>query len=200
MSRSVRVVKVGGSLLDFESLPDRLLQWLQRQTPAAQVLVAGGGQLADVIRQADAVHRIGDELGHWLCVSLMGVTARLLARLVPESQLIEDYDELVDRLATESPRIVFAVESFLRQQEPVLPGAKASRDWRTTSDAIAARLAHSIRADELVLLKSTALPRGISRREAAKKGLIDERFPAVAETLSVRWVNLRAPDHAEATL
>ena len=212
MTRSVRVVKVGGSLLDLESFPERVGQWLQQQSSAAQVLVAGGGQLADVVRQADALHRIGDEFGHWLCVSLMEITARLLARLLPGSQLIEDYNALAAVLDDDlscskaakrdqcNRSIVFAVESYLREHEPIHPGAKATHDWRTTSDAIAARLAVSIGAEELVLLKSTALPPGTSRIDAAKRGLVDERFPSVSESLTVRWVDLRGNDRAEARL
>ena len=256
MSRLVRVVKVGGSLLDLESLPESLTDWLQRQGPATHVLIAGGGPFADVVRQVDRLHRIGEEFGHWFCISLMGLTARLMAELLSGSRLIEDYEELTAALeedrghapngthfvsgaaraaqceptglleipggsrrsatnmslsrakvspmgqppAPTSRSIVFAVESYLRRQEPVHPGPKVIHNWHSTSDAIAARLALSIGAAELVLLKSTALPEGISRADAADLGLVDASFPTVSGTLAVRWVNLRASEPDEAQL
>ena len=51
---SMRIVKLGGSLLDLPRLAERLRAWLAGQPSATTVLVAGGGVLADSIRQATA--------------------------------------------------------------------------------------------------------------------------------------------------
>ena len=116
-------------------------------------------------------------------------------------ELITSYDELRKNVVGGHVQyMVFAVESFLRQQEPQLPGEKVSHDWRTTSDAIAARVATVTRANELVLLKSTPLPPGTSPHTASQQGLVDERFPFVTAGIPIRWVNLRDPDQDETQL
>ena len=46
----IRVVKVGGSLLDLPQLPQKLRMWLAAQSPAHNVLVVGGGPLVEQVR------------------------------------------------------------------------------------------------------------------------------------------------------
>ena len=55
----LRVIKLGGSLLGWPEWPARLHSWLTAQTPAANVLVVGGGALADVVREWDRVRLVG---------------------------------------------------------------------------------------------------------------------------------------------
>ena len=201
MNGSVRVIKIGGSLLSFERLRPAMAQWLDRQKPATDVIVVGGGKLAEVIREMDALHQIGDQTGHWLCVTLMSVSAQLLSQIVPRVRLIDSYETLVHSIEADEPqRIVFVTERFLREHEQTLPGPKCSHDWLTTSDTIAARLAIAISADELVLAKSLSVPPDTTRQHAAQEGFVDARFPLVAGAMRVRWVNLRDPNHTETVL
>ncbi len=51
MTRPVRVIKVGGSLFDWEGLRTKLAAWLAAQSDCQNVLIAGGGKLADAIRR-----------------------------------------------------------------------------------------------------------------------------------------------------
>jgi hypothetical protein len=55
------------------------------------------------------------------------------------------------------------------------PQAKAPLpcDWRTTSDAIATWIAMTLSADEVVLLKSCAVPPGLSIAELSRRSIID---------------------------
>ncbi len=79
------VVKVGGSLLDWPDLPDRLGRFLDRRREAGQrlVVVTGGGPAADWIRDVDRVFAIGDRAAHDLAIRSMDLTARFSRRSWP---------------------------------------------------------------------------------------------------------------------
>jgi len=187
----VRVVKLGGSLLEYPELVPRLRAWLAAQSAAVNVLIVGGGDLVDAIRQADRVHGLGEEASHWLAIRAMSVTAELIARLFPEATLMRHVAEI--DFSVSSPLLVildvhrFLQADFHESHEP-LPCS-----WRVTSDSIAARVAQSLQAAELVLLKSADGPAGLSADELAARGIVDAHFPGVVgDTLPLRLVNLRA--------
>jgi 5-(aminomethyl)-3-furanmethanol phosphate kinase len=194
--RPLRIVKVGGSLLDWPDLPMTLGQWLAAQPPADNVLLAGGGALADVIRQADATHRLGEPTAHQLCVELLGVTARLLHSLLADRAALTTFAELLEtRRAHRLPRcLVLDPCEFLTHQEPAAAGNPLPHTWDVTSDSIAARIAEVLAADELVLLKSREPPQDSSLAALAADDYVDRYFPVAASGFrgKVRMVNLRA--------
>ena len=182
---TLRVVKLGGSLLDWPDLSTAFRKWLAAEPPAASVLVVGGGPLVEAVRALDRVHGMSDEAAHWLAIRTMGVTAAFVAKLCGMP--------LVDSLAgiRDLPECacVLDVERFLREDgagpDPLPAG------WQVTSDSIAARLARVVDATELVLLKSE-LPTDPNDRAAwSREGYVDEHFPIAIAGLKVRAVNLR---------
>jgi 5-(aminomethyl)-3-furanmethanol phosphate kinase len=188
--RPVRVVKVGGSLFDYGAFRLAWNRWLAEQPSAWNVLLAGGGPLADAIRTADRMWGLGEEAAHWLCIDALAVSARLLAAIVSESCLEDSWDGLRQRLAEcESDRpLVFCPVHFLRHVEQRLPGHSLPHNWNVTSDSIAARIATILNADELVLLQSADLP----AHQRPRPPYVDEYFARAAEGLDgVRFVNLR---------
>ncbi|MGD9648012.1 MAG: hypothetical protein AB7U73_20030 [Pirellulales bacterium] len=196
----VRIVKLGGSLLDEPRLPELLRRWLDAQPQAVDVLVAGGGRLVDVVRDLDRVQTLGDERAHWLALRAMSVTAALLRELLSGSAYVEDLNTLVEEIRHGSSRqtIVFDCWQFLRCVEASTPGERLPKSWQATSDSVAARLSvalahHEIAPAELVLLKSTTSACEATLDDAAAAGIVDECFPRQAATLpSVRIVNLRS--------
>jgi 5-(aminomethyl)-3-furanmethanol phosphate kinase len=197
----VRVVKLGGSLLEDADIASRYRRWLQTQRPARNVLVVGGGKLVEVLRRADNTHTIDESLLHWLAIDCMGINSRLVAGLLPEAELVAEWNGLRRRLLQMLPdgksgTLVFDVTGFMRQIEPRLAGARLPHGWTVTSDSIAARVAAGLAAGELVLLKST-LPgeEPLTTRALADVGYVDEHFPTVArEVRMIRCVNLRQFD------
>jgi len=194
VSRSVvRVVKVGGSLLDLPDLADRLRRWLSAQTPAHHVLVTGGGLLVDQIRRWHAIQPLSNVAAHWMCIDAMTVTAHMLHDRLPEIALVENDRLLCQRVGFRDCTI-FGPALWMRHAEPGIAGIRLPASWEVTSDAIAGRLAVALAADELVLLKSS-LPaeptsRGLSTLAAA--GYVDSTLPRLAEELPpYRLVNLR---------
>lgn len=194
----VRVIKLGGSLLDDAELPVKYRRWLAIQKPARNVMVVGGGRLVDTVRQHDRTHDLDHELTHWLAIDCMGINARLMAALLPEAELIHEWNGLRRRLLQmltegKSGTIVFDVTGFMRQIEPRLHGERLPRGWNVTSDSIAARLAFLVAAGELVLLKPT-LPaqEPQNTQRLSDVGYVDEYFPTVARGVrAIRCVNLR---------
>ena len=153
-SAGLHVIKVGGSLLQAEDLPARLLSWLEELSLRRCVLLAGGGGLVDELRRLDKLRPLGDAAAHWAAVSIMDITAWLLASWMQEFDVTSDYAGLQDRLYDATEPIVFAPARFLREVEPKLMGTRLARNWEVTSDSIAVRLATILVAEEVILLKA----------------------------------------------
>jgi aspartokinase-like uncharacterized kinase len=191
MAGSLRIVKLGGSLLDWDQLQPALTGWLGDQPPAKNVLVTGGGRLADQVRHYDQLHNLDPTTTHLAAAMTMSATARLVAALLGGLPLLTTIDELL----TDSPLygcVVFDAYCFLTNEEARADGKSLPHSWQVTSDSIAARLAEVTRAGELVLLKSALPPRGATWSDVVREGLVDSYFPtAVTHVSRVRYVNLR---------
>jgi aspartokinase-like uncharacterized kinase len=198
----IRVVKVGGSLLDLPHLPQRLRAWLAAQPRAHNVIVPGGGPLVEQVRAWHAELAIEETAAHWMCVDLLTVTAHLLHAWMPEIPLVED-DRLLCQRVGEEGATIFGPAPWVRHSEPGLPGTWLPTDWNTTSDSIAGRLAVALRADEFVLLKSD-LPRrkaGLELSALAAVGYIDPILAQMAPELPpTRLVNLRSNPPTQARI
>jgi dihydroneopterin aldolase len=195
----LRIVKVGGSLLDWPPLPRALRTWLDDQPAARNVLICGGGPFTNAIREADRVYALGETTAHWLCVDALAVSARLLASLLGDAPLVDELKP--EALAKECgppaqahhASMIFDPRRFLIELEPLLPGCVLPRNWSATTDSIAARVAESFRAQDLVMLKSADPPAFTSAQDLAAAGYVDLHFPRAAAGIA-RWrcVNLRA--------
>ena len=188
----IRVVKVGGSLLNWPELPRALERWLAAQPPATHALLCGGGSLADAIRQAERNFDLSEEASHWLAVDTLHVTAGLLAALMPRARRVSTLADAQAIVAAAPPvLLLFDPCEFLRADESQASGAALPHSWQATSDSIAARLAEVLPADELILLKSSSPPADDLAALAAA-GYVDAHFPQAARGLGcVRFVNLR---------
>ena len=199
----IRIFKLGGSLLDLDDLAPTLRRWLSSQPTGLNVLVTGGGRWADLIREFDARHGIGDEAAHFLCVDVMSLTARLLASLLGQAMLISRLEELLDDHAPDAAQrpVIFDVKHFIRHEEPRQPGTPLPHGWHVTSDSIAARLAQVTKARELVLLKSMAAPQPATVDGAVSSGFVDRYFSIAAGPVpAIRCVDLRRAGWPESRL
>jgi aspartokinase-like uncharacterized kinase len=187
MSRRRRVIKLGGSLLDWPELPSAFADWLSVQPPAANVVVVGGGTIVESLRTLDRAVSLGGEAAHWLAIRAMSLTAALAADLLSARSLAKTIEEL--QPSAGEALEVLDVEQFMRADaagDDPLPC-----NWQVTSDSIAARVAAMLHAQELVLLKSTLPSEPKQSAALAERGYVDAYFPQAARMLSVRAVNLR---------
>ena len=171
----MRVVKVGGSLFDLPDLSTRLQNWLAANNDLQNILLAGGGNFVDAIRDAQLIHRFDDQTAHRLSIETMSTTAILLSSMLPGAFETVDIDAA---LASESDTIVFRPAIWLRGE------TRLQQSWEVTSDTIAAHLADSIDAEELVLMKSVDF-------DESNDTFTDTCFQKTAQRLSCRFVNLR---------
>ncbi len=189
------VIKVGGSLLDWPALPERLDQFLRALPDANRpVLIVGGGGAVDWVRAMDRAHQLDPSASHYLAIAAMALTARLLVTLMPESELAISVDDLqrcwrVDRTPILDPGTLYGSDQA-STTEP-LP-----ESWSLTSDSIAARIAHHLNARELILLKSIDPPHSDRSPESlVAHGLVDPCFPQASLGLQAVTVhNLRNPN------
>jgi len=183
------VVKLGGSLLDLPGLGRELRGWLDALPTRHVILIVGGGQAADVIRELDRIHHFGEAPAHWLAVRALSLAGRVVAELLPASRFVTALGDCEETWAVDCTPILDPHPVLLGDwsQEGELP-----HRWSVTSDSIAARVARLVGAAELILLKSRAASEGHTWAELAKEGFVDEFFPTVAQQLpAVRVVNFR---------
>ena len=186
-----RVVKLGGSLFALDDLSSRLTHWLSGDIRQPTLLIAGGGDLVDVMRDLDDRFEFDQVELHWRCVRLLRFTFELCLELLPQASAIETNQQLsLWRQECKADSVgVVAIDHFYTSQSSL--GATLPTNWETTTDSIAAAFAIHTHVDELVLLKSCNIPEGIGWKSAAEQGFVDQAFPSVARQLkSIRSVNL----------
>lgn len=195
--RSLAVVKVGGSLYDLPDLGSRLQSWLTQMPESDVLLVPGGGPTANVVRDFDRVHHLGEERAHVLALESLRLNAHFLAMLLHDLKVVALWRMLKsERFRHKGPaRLVLNALTLDAHDHHVNPEAALPCCWGVTSDAIAARAAVVARADHLILLKSVTIPEGMNWEEAGRQGFVDEWFahtvrPALPR-LQVRAVNFR---------
>ena len=189
--RPLTVYKIGGSLFDLPDLPRLIGQVLAQRPANAALLIAGGGAAADVVREWDRVHHLGDEAAHILALEAMDLTASLLARFFPKARLVRSPRQVAGA-ATDGALSILCAGCFIKGVE-AQGTSRLEHTWRVTSDSIGAWTAGVLAASELVLVKSVPLPREMNPTAAAAAGLVDEKFPAFAANLPVlAWVNARS--------
>ena len=180
----IRVIKVGGSLLTWDALPQKLTGWLSEHPPAPNIMIAGGGPWADLLRDAAKRFDLSEPSAHAMCVQAMSVTATLLADLLG-CECERSFDGLSQRVG--NGVLVFDSQTWLLDGE----AQNLPKNWDVTSDSIAARLAMDLQADELVLLKSCD-PDSQDPASLVASEYVDKFFSKIASELpAIRYVNLR---------
>jgi aspartokinase-like uncharacterized kinase len=191
------IVKVGGSLLTLSDLPERLRKMFDAIAADRVMILAGGGIAADVVRRWDEIHRLSVEASHWLAIDSMGLTARLLAEVLPDSRLV------ADRASAHDPSL--PMKTVILDPRPIIEeafrkeGVDLPIGWHCTSDSVAAWIASRWHVDSLVLGKSVDVPTGDRLVGAEQQSDVDACFNSiVVSDLPVCWCNLRSrPESVE---
>ncbi len=197
--RPLRVIKIGGSLLTLRDLPVRFANWLQREPASVNLLLMGGGAEVRRLQSEQSCRGLSMEAAHFCAIDAMhrnGLQfldslryATSLTCPVVDARLVVRH---FSTFSTEQASICLLDLRAWSRENQSLP-----RDWRTTSDSLAAAIAGELGGPELVMFKS-AQPPCFDLPELAASGYVDSVFPEVARGLpTVRFVNLRAEEFPE---
>lgn len=196
MPRPLTVYKLGGSLLDLPDLGERLKAGFETAPKECPVLVVGGGPTADVVRDWDSRHRLGDAAAHRLAIAAMELNARLVRILLSRTGMTVG----LDWRSSDEANVI--VPDMLREIETTGEGPVPEESWEVTSDSLAAWLAGRCRARRLVFLKSVPWPGAMNSsptalsendlRRGAEANLCDSAVPDyLTERTVVEWVDFR---------
>jgi aspartokinase-like uncharacterized kinase len=185
---SPTVIKLGGSLAESRRLPSILK--IVGSARQSCVIVPGGGIFADAVRAAYKKHRLSEVTAHRMALLAMHQSGMMLAsmhtRLVPVETLTG-----IRRALSESRIPVWLPLKLADADE------KISANWRTTSDALAARLAERLGGVPLVVVKSCRVNAADAAAQLAHKGIVDPAFAEIVERSGSPWRVLGAGDEAE---
>lgn len=191
------VLKIGGSLLDLPDLGPRLQRLLEKTATGSVTLVAGGGELVEVIRRWHQQGLTSAAEAHHLAMQALDVTALRLTQLLPRSRLCSSPAAAADAwrdglCAVVQPQRWFERSAGWFSDPPRLPGGLLPESWSVTSDTLSACVAIDLNAEELWLVKSIPAPSSCVWNELAEQGLVDHCFARVAPLIrDIGWVNLR---------
>ncbi len=180
------LIKLGGSLLTSPGLRERLPANLRRLS-ANPILLVGGGGLADIVRQWDAVHGLSTVDSDTLATMTLSISAEFVQSLVPGAAIVNSYDDAAQILRAGGIPIVDVHSTLTAPSVEALP-----QGWHVTSDSMAAVIARAWGLRELVLVKSTSCPAGRTIEQVVAEGLVDAYFPnAVRGGLPIQWCDGR---------
>jgi aspartokinase-like uncharacterized kinase len=163
------VVKIGGSL----SHDPALREWLTRLWEVGGgrvVIVPGGGDFADAVRQYQREWHFDDLAAHNMCLLAMAQYAILMQGVVPELVLASNENRI--RRALRDGRVAVWVPTDLMRTTP-----DTMTHWDVTSDSLAAWLSTSLNAERLMIVKSCEVEANASLEALAAQGVVDRRFP-----------------------
>jgi aspartokinase-like uncharacterized kinase len=186
----IRIIKVGGSLLRNMDSIERVRTWLESEQvsgPKTDVVLTGGGEYADWVRDWDRDCLLGNCISHRLAIDAMSFQLGQFHRLFPNTPIARQLNELTKHLDR-------SCMFFFDPRDWILGLPDVPATWDFTSDSIAACLARSVDASELVLLKSTLPPVGATISDAALLGMVDACFSDSAAGIETVTLTRLSPD------
>jgi 5-(aminomethyl)-3-furanmethanol phosphate kinase len=140
------VIKVGGSLSRGDALEALCRKISHLGEHHRLVVVPGGGQFADQVRNAYRQYNLDETTAHHMALLAMDQYGYLLNQLIAGSSLQADLTS-----ACESAGL--GQVAILLPSHPVFLTDPLPHSWQVTSDAIAAWVAQQTNSQRLILLK-----------------------------------------------
>lgn len=187
-SGSPIVVKLGGSLAEGRRLASVLK--IVGASRRSCVLVPGGGIFADAVRAAYRKHHLAEMTAHRMALLAMHQSGMMLASMHARLDPVETLAGV--RKALSQSRIPVWLPLKLSEGDETI-----SADWRTTSDALAARLAERLGGAPLVLVKSCRVKASDTPAQLVRKKIVDPMFAEIVARAGLSWRVLGVGGDAE---
>ncbi|MCK9396101.1 MAG: uridylate kinase [Methylobacter sp.] len=163
------VIKLGGSLSRSDALVNCLDAVEKNYQGRAAVIVPGGGAFADQVRLAQQYWRFDDNTAHHMALLAMQQMALMFKGLKQDFVIAPTVAAIRDQLGRQ--KIVIWSPDISELDKA---GIRAS--WDITSDSLAAWLAKTLSATELILIKSAAIDAGFSLHQLSEQDIVDKAF------------------------
>ena len=171
---SITVIKLGGSLLGSDELPE----WLEEIRSFANhqnvIIVPGGGEYANCIREQQARLNYSDRVAHRQALLSMCQTGYLLKEYCDDLQVVEASGKLSPFLDQGLPLLWLPFELLENSDHE-------KQNWDHTSDSLSLWLANQISADNLVFAKHCQYTPDFKLIDYIKNGVLDKGIQSLIE-------------------
>ncbi|NOS73936.1 MAG: uridylate kinase [Methyloglobulus sp.] len=163
------VIKLGGSLLQsglFQQCLDQIESCYQGRTV---VIVPGGGVFADQVRSVQQHWQFDDRTAHLMAILAMQQMALLIKGLKPGFKIAASISE-INKQSNQHNAVIWSPDVV------ELDSAGIPSSWDITSDSLAAWLAKTLGADELILVKSVNIDIDFDVLKLVQQQIVDVAF------------------------
>jgi 5-(aminomethyl)-3-furanmethanol phosphate kinase len=171
------VIKLGGSLTVSGKLKACLDKIERAYQGRAVVIVPGGGEFAEQVRQSQRQWQFDDRTAHQMAILAMQQMALLFKALKPSFKLVFSADEISHKM---NPKHALVWSPNVNE----LDEAGIPSSWEMTSDSLSAWLAKTLSADELILVKSVTINIDFDVRKLVQQQVVDALFDEVTQDVS----------------
>lgn len=159
-----------------------LLHWLDSIQKFSRnhnvVIVPGGGEFADNVREMQRQIKFDEQTAHRLALLAMSQYGYLMAGLNSTIQIVDDISKLLSEMDKQLP--LLWLPNCLLDDFSEIPAS-----WDYSSDSVAVWLASKLAARQLILVKSIAINSpGSSLNQLVENSYIDKGFQRVIDNYS----------------
>ena len=181
------VIKLGGSLAasgKFKPCLDKIERSYQGR---AVVIVPGGGVFANQVRSVQLQWQFDDRTAHLMAILAMQQMALVIKALKPSFTVAASIDEI--RIQNNQQSVAIWSPDVAELDKVGIPST-----WDITSDSLAAWLAKTLDADELILVKSVNIDADFDVLKLAQQQVVDASFYEFIQQTSFKLTIINAEE------
>ena len=110
------------------------------------IIMPGGGEFAEVVREKQVKYNFSDETAHWMAIHAMNQYGLFIQDNLKQAKVVEINEEEITSIAEKSIPILNVI-NYMKQQ------SKLEHTWNATSDAIATEVAAYLGIKRIIFLK-----------------------------------------------